>query len=165
MTPWWVVNGDNGKVSTSTKMLLIPSTIVTLTSSEQVQGGEISIVPEEVILVLNLIAIHLIITCLMIGFTILLKNKFKKFTGFLSILIVIIIIAAIAVFLYSMSLITQVSVGSFIGSGELEITVPGLTEKRMLQCNWGPGIGFYLLILAFIFLVVLFLSKRIKLFN
>lgn len=162
VTPWWVVNGDNGDFNTSTKMLLIPSNIVTLTSYEQIQGGEISVVPEEITLVLNLIAIHLIFTCFMIGLTILSKNKFRKFTSFLSILSAIIIIAAIAIFIYSMSLITQVSVGSFVGSGDLEITIPGLTENKILPCSWGPGIGFYLLILSFIFLVILFLSKRIK---
>jgi len=159
--PWWSVNGDDGLTSTTTNTLLIPSNIVTFTSSSQVSGGEISVVPEEVTTALSVLAILLIISFLMIGFSTIVKGRFRKITIMSSALSILFLIATITIFIYVMIQITQVSVGSFIGNGELEITIPGLAENKILQCSWGPNIGFYLVILAIICLITTFLHKKI----
>lgn len=159
--PWWSVNGDDGLTSTTTNTLLIPSNIVTFTSSSQASGGEISVVPEEVTTALSVLTILLIISFLMIGFITIVKDRFRKITIMSSALSILFLIATITIFLYVMIQITQVSVGSFIGEGELEITIPGLAENKILQCSWGPNIGFYLVILAIICLITTFLHKKI----
>ena len=60
----------------------------------------------------------------------------------------------ISIFIYTMSQLTEVGVGSFMGSGSLETTLPGIAESEILPCTWGPGIGFYLAIIAAVLLVV-----------
>jgi hypothetical protein len=55
-------------------------------------------------------------------------------------------------FFVAMSQVTDVGVGSFSGGGDLEITLPGLQETTVLDCGWGPGIGFYLSIVAAVLL-------------
>jgi hypothetical protein len=160
VSPWWVVNGDDGVTSTTTNTILIPSNIVTLTSSSQTIGGEISTVPGEITMAFGVLAILLIISCLLIGLSILAKNKFRKIAIVLSVLSVLILIVTISIFVYAMLQLTEVGVGGFIGDGELEITLPGIAENKMLHCSWGPGIGFYLSVIAVLVLLVDFFKIK-----
>jgi len=160
VSPWWVLTGDNGTTVTTTKTLLIPSNIVTLTSSSQILGGEISLIPIEATAVLSLLSILLVTTCLLIGISLLTKNRLRKTTIIFSILSIVVLITMISIFIYTMSQLTEVGVGSFMGSGSLETTLPGIAESEILPCTWGPGIGFYLVIIAAVLLVVsLFKNK------
>jgi hypothetical protein len=61
-----------------------------------------------------------------------------------------------------MSQLTELGVGSFIGNGELEISLPGLSESNILTCNWGPGFGFYLVLLSLLLLVGFAFYTRFK---
>ena len=154
VSPWWVLTGDNGTTVTTTKTLLIPSNIVTLTSSSQTLGGEISLIPIEATAVLSLLSILLVTTCLLIGISLLTKNRLRKTTITMSILSIVVLITMISIFIYTMSQLTEVGVGSFMGSGSLETTLPGIAESEILPCTWGPGIGFYLAIIAAVLLAV-----------
>jgi hypothetical protein len=55
-----------------------------------------------------------------------------------------------------MSQLTEVGIGTFIGSGDLEINLPGISESKILPCRWGPGPGFYLALISVIILIVVF---------
>ena len=163
-SPWWILNGEEGLVKTTTKTFLIPQKIITLSSSTNVLGGEISQVPDEVTDVLGLLMILLIISCLLIFFSIFTKGKYRKITIILSNLSIILLILTISIFYYTLSQLTEVGVGSFIGSGEIEITIPGSVETKLLKCNWGPSIGFFLsLTIIIIFAIYLIYYKTLKL--
>jgi len=164
VSPWWVLSGDDGVTKTNTNTLLAPSNIVTFTSSNGVSGGEISLVPEEVTMVLSLFSILIVVSFLLIVLSIVLKNKFRKTTILLSFLSVLLLIATVSIFYYTMVQLTDVGVGGFIGSGDLEITLPGVADNQILNCTWGPGIGFYLGAIAIVCLLVLSLCKKSKLF-
>jgi hypothetical protein len=60
-----------------------------------------------------------------------------------------------------MAQITDVGVGSFMGSGELETNLPGIAESEMMQSSWGPGKGFFIGILSLIFCSILVFQKKI----
>jgi hypothetical protein len=163
VSPWWVLIGDDGKTQTSTKVLLYPPKIITMSSSADVIGGDISQVPSEVSMVLSLLFIFVVISCLMILITILSISRFKKTTIIFSILSIILLIFTQFIFGYTMSQITEVGVGSFIGSGDLETALPGIAENKILPSNWGPGIGFYLGLLSLIcHIVIIIYRKKIK---
>jgi hypothetical protein len=165
-SPWWVLNGDNANTVTSTKTFLIPPRIMTLSSSPDLIGGDVSQVPSEITLVLTLLSILLAISCLLIFITTLLKNKFKKTNTVFSILNIILLILTITLFYYVMGQITEVGVGSFIGSGDLETNLPGIAESEILESSWGPGTGFILAIISLLFFILLFFQKRlVKLFK
>lgn len=162
VSPWWVLNGDDGITATTTKTLLFPPKIVTLSSSSAVLGGDVSQVPPEVTMVLSLLSVLLAVSCLIIFITIFTKNKLRKTTAFLSILSIVILIATLSIFFYAMSQLTEVGVGSFIDGGDVETSLPGLSESKILPCKWGPGIGFYLGLIAAIILVVVLFYYMIK---
>ena len=96
--------------------------------------------------------------------SLILKKRFKKTTILLSFFSTLIILISIFIFFYAISQLTAVSVGSFVGGGNIEITVPGFSESDFINCNWGPGFGFYLAIIAVICLFISLGHKRIELF-
>jgi hypothetical protein len=61
-----------------------------------------------------------------------------------------------------MSQITEVGVGTFIGSGDIDISFPGITENRALPSNWGPSVGFYLGLIALLILSIFMVYNKIK---
>jgi len=61
-----------------------------------------------------------------------------------------------------MSQITMIGVGSFTGSGNIDITLPGIATSKALSCTWGPGFGFILVIVSLVVLLIVFLLKRWK---
>jgi len=160
ISPWWVLSGDSGSISTNSKTLLIPPNIVTLSESPSSMGGQISQVPEEVTMVLTLLSILVIACCILIFVSIFTKNKFKKITKILSSSSFAILILCVLVFFYAMSQITMIGVGNFMGSGEVDVTLPGVTESASISSSWGPGVGFYISIIVIVMLIVFFFLKR-----
>ncbi|GAF74043.1 unnamed protein product, partial [marine sediment metagenome] len=112
VSPWWVLTGDNGTTSTTTNTFLVPSKIITLTSSNSVFGGEISSVPSEFTMVLELITILLVIDCLFVFIGIFIRDKYRKISTIISIVGVVLLIVSLLVFYIAMSEVTSVGVGS-----------------------------------------------------
>jgi len=162
ISPWWVLNGNDETTSTTTKTLLVPPKIVTISSSSDVLGGDISQLPEEVTMVLSLLSLLIVISGLIIFITIFSKNKFRKTTALLSILSILLLIVTISIFLYAMSMLTEVGVGSFMGTGDLDTSLPGISESKVLPSQWGPGIGLFLGLISVIILVIVLLYGRLK---
>jgi hypothetical protein len=161
VSPWWVLSGDNGVVSTTTNTMVIPQKLITLTTSSNATGGEISAVPDEVTMVLGLLAMLVGVAALLIFFSLLTEKKRRKTTMVISILSIIVILLTLIVFYYALSQLTQVGVGSFLGSGTLDVTIPGQSTQTAVPCVWGPGISFYLLIVSIVLLISAFFVKRI----
>jgi hypothetical protein len=162
VSPWWILTGSDGTTQTTTRTLLIPPKIVTLSSSSDALGGDISLLPEEVTMVLSLLSLLIINSGILIFVSIVLKGRYKKTQALLSILCIIFLIVTISIFLYAMSLLTEVGLGSFIGSGDVETSLPGLSESKVLPSQWGPGIGFILGLLSVIILVIPPIYGRLK---
>jgi hypothetical protein len=160
VSPWWVLTGDNGTISTITNTYLVPSKIITLTSSDSVFGGEISSVPSEFSMVLNLIMLLLFVVCIIIIIN--LVFKFSRFGAIFSIFRLIITFLSLVLFYFTMSEVTKVGVGSFMGSGDLIISLPGISDGFIISCYWGPGIGFYFILIATIISSLVFYKHLIK---
>jgi hypothetical protein len=161
VSPWWVLNGRNESVSTTSKTLLVPAKIVSVTQSSSILSGGVSQVPDQVTMVLSLLSILLAITCLIVFVSIFTKNKFRKTTIVLSILSFLMVVVVLSVFFYVMSQITDIGVGSFSGNGGIDTTLPGTADVVNIPCSWGPGLGFYLSITAALCLVIVtFLKKK-----
>ncbi len=161
ISPWWALSGGTDTVSTTTTTMVIPSKLITLTKSSNATGGEISAVPSEVTMVLGLLAILIGVACLLIFFSVLTEKKLRKTTIMISVLSIIIIFLTVVVFYYALSQLTQVGVGSFMGSGTLDISIPGQSVQTAVPCSWGPSISFYLSIISLALLTVTFFTKRI----
>jgi len=159
---WTFITGDDGVTKIDANTYLIPSNIVSITSSTDVFGGEISYVPEEVTMAFNFLSILLVVCLLLVSLSLLIKNKMKKINLLFLILCLVILIVSLFVFHFVMSELAKVSLGSVIGSGEIEVSLPGIAESKNIMCNWGPGIGFYLILSALFIFLIIFLKKRFK---
>lgn len=159
-SPWWSLNGDNGTVETSTNILVFPQKIVTLTSSSDAIGGEISQVPEEATMALEILFILLLSAILLNLISIFTKKRFRKTTKIISILNFVILLFTILLFYIVISQLTEIGVGSVMGSGDLDVNIPCEIESTSIYCSWGPGIGFYLTVLVLIFLIFTQIFKR-----
>ncbi len=161
ISPWWALHGGTDTVSTTTTTMVIPSKLITLTKSSNAMGGEISAVPSEVTMVLGLLAILVGVSCLLIFLSVLTEKKLRKTTITISVLSIIIIFLTVVVFYYALSQLTQVGVGSFMGSGTLDVSIPGQSVQTPVPCSWGPSISFYLSIISLVVLIVTFFIKQI----
>lgn len=162
VSPWWALSGETGTVSTTTNTLVIPPKLITLTKSSNATAGEISAVPGEVTMVLGLLSLLVAVAGLLLFVSLLTERRLRKTTMIVSALSLVMILIALVIFYYALSQLTQVGVGSFMGSGTLDVTIPGQSEQTAVPCSWGPGIGFYLLIVSFVLVVLTFFIKRIK---
>ena len=113
-------------------------------------------------MVLGLLSILLSVTGLLVFISIFTKKRLRKTTITLSILSIVLVIASVSIFFYAMLQLTEASVGSFIGSGDLEITIPGIAESKIIACSWAPGIGFYMGIIAVFCLIITLFDKKLE---
>ena len=106
-------------------------------------------------MVLSLLSMLLAFSGLLIGLSLLTKNRFRKTTIMISTISVLLLITTISIFFYTMSQLTEIGVGSFMGKGELETTLPGVASSEMIMSNWGPSIGFYLTLITLIIIIII----------
>jgi len=170
--PWWSIYGisSSKNVETSSNMYLMPTNLVTMTSNSEYSAGQVSSIPNILLSALNIVIALIISGCTSLFLYILFEKRLKKklnlilfFLGFSS------LFSSILLFSYSISEFANVAIGSFIGNGNLDISLPLENNYETINCSWGPNIGFYLLILSgilLLFVMILKLKQRfVKLEN
>ena len=160
--PWWLLNGSTDEIETQTHLMLVPGSIVAFTSSSEYFAGELQIVPDEVPLALLVFSVLIVGSTLILSIGILLKTrkpysaKYLFFSG--GVITGIVLVA----FLYLLSQLTVLGVGSIVGEEKLSISIPGQQVYEQVGSSWGPSIGFFLALGSFVVLAVWLLGlKRI----
>ena len=148
ISPWWMLNGSGLNINTQTNMYLIPTNLVTTTTTDQVISGELAFIPQILTDAVSIILILTIFSSLILILSIFLNKKYKKISGILLFIAVFAFIVAIIIFSVGMNELAKVGIGSFIGERYLDISIPGEEYTANIICNWSPSIGFYLYILA-----------------
>ena len=149
ISPWWGISGSSSTphFETNTKLYLVPTEMVTIVANNNVTAGEISSLDETFTSVINLFPITITISILFIIASIFLNKCNKGKSSFFTLLIsIIFIVGSNIVFFYAMSQLADVTVGSIIGSGNIDFSIPGEKTSEILSSTWGPDIGFYLLL-------------------
>jgi ABC-type branched-subunit amino acid transport system permease subunit len=101
-------------------------------------------------------------TVLIVGFASILLSlilaRYSKDRLSLLVFLFTILIFAVCIigFYYAMSEVANQTVGSFAGSGNLEVDIPGENQYETLSCSWGPNLGFYLLLVSICTLIFAF---------
>ncbi|EMR73985.1 hypothetical protein MBGDN05_00358 [Thermoplasmatales archaeon SCGC AB-539-N05] len=164
--PWWGIHGSTSNVETFTSMYTLPVKFVTITIYSNVIAGELVSLPEIFVGVMNLLPLLTFVGCILIISSIVFKQFDKKRLSLLSLSSAsVVLIGSLLTFSYAMSEIASVGVGGFLGSGNLDITIPGEGTYENMFCSWGPGIGLYLYVLSAIitlFIVVQIIRKMLK---
>ncbi len=148
--PWWILtaSSDAGLASKTSEMFIFPQTMIDTTVYRGVPYLDIATIPE---LFTNFLGILLIIVCsgfVLLGMSfipnIVLKRRFSPVLIFSSILFLTLVVIA---FLFGMSLLCEISLGSLIGEGMLDVLLPNC-ETTYMSAQWGLGIGFYLCVFS-----------------
>lgn len=161
ISPWWSISGEktDPHFETCTNLYTHPNCMVTLTKDTDFVAGDISIVEETFNLLVDVIVYLSIITVALVITNILLKRftKFKKSSVFAMFLATCIMISSTIMFYFAASILSETTVGSLFGSGELSILLYGNNVFEQMICNWGLNIGFFLFLPSSIILLLLFL--------
>jgi len=107
----------------------------------------------------------IIFSVILILLTVILRNvlRKRKLSFVVFILSVIIFVGCLFVFYYTMSELAKVTVGSFIGNGNIDVNIYADNIFESIPCRWGPGVGFYLFIASLIILIFgIFVTFRKK---
>jgi len=160
-TPWWQLTGSQGEASTKTVTLLVPPNILTTTRSPSFMGGDISQLPGEFTLAVTALSYVLIAILAIVGIGLAARVLFKKRHVMLDGIPPVALVLVIAGFVYAMSVVTHVGVGSFMGSGAIESAARGLPRDGTVQASWGPTLGLYAAVAAAgLLIAILFLEWR-----
>jgi hypothetical protein len=157
--PWWEINGSTNHIETSTKLYLVPNNMVTFTSDENTIAGELSYLPDEFVSAINLIVLITIGSCVLTVANQFFKNKKRQQIS--KTLTVFLLIGSLSIFIFAMNELCKVSVGSFIGEGYIETSVPGESNIYSISCNWGPSAGLYIYIVSILILSITFFMNKI----
>ncbi len=164
VSPWWTLYGSSSQLETSTQMFMIPTELVTMTTSPSIISGELASLPNIFRDTIGLIPVFTAIGCLLILLSIFFKKSNKEKLYFLSLIsAMIVLIGLLLMFTIGMSMLSEIGVGSFIGEEDLDVSIPGEGTFSSMFCRWRPSTGFYLYVVATIFLsinVIFSISKK-----
>jgi len=165
LMPWWSIYGfsDSKLIETSSKMFLIPTNLVTMTTGSDYSMGDISFLPDTFLIALYVVISFVLLGFIFLSFSNILKKRLKKKLASLFFIFGLLsFILSALIFTFSMSEFANVSTGSFIGIGDLDIRIPLENSYESISCIWGPDIGFYLLIVSIVLLLCFFILKGKK---
>ena len=158
VSPWWMIQGSSfsPQVETSTNLFLTPVKLVTITSTADVVAGEFSSLYKTFEFAMSFLPILIALGCICIISNMVLKQLDKKNLSKIIFLAgIVLLLSSFLIFSIGMSQLAEFGVGSFIGSGNLDISIPGEGTYETLSCSWGPSTGFYLLLLSIVILVII----------
>jgi hypothetical protein len=72
------------------------------------------------------------------------------------------LIGSIIIFIASMSSISEVGLGDFIGEGQLELNLSNEKNSVPVYSNWGPSNGFYIYLLSILVIIINIFFPKIK---
>lgn len=153
--PWWFLNAinDSNITEKTSDMYIVPQQMIESITFNGEKYLQLATLPE---VFTDFVGTLLFIICsgialLMLSFipNILLKRRY--FIVLISASIVFLTLVALA-FLFGMSKITEISLGSLNGQGSLDVILPDGETTRM-AADWGLGYGFYLCIFSSVILI------------
>ena len=170
VSPWWMIHGSSSDpvLETSTKLYIFPSELITITTTSNVIAGErgLEFLPDVLTNAILLFSLAIILSCVLIILNTIFKRLNKKKLMFLSYIFGIsLLISCLLIFYFGVSALTKLGVGTFFGSGYLNVTIPGEGIRIPTHCNWGPDIGFYLCLISVIILLSISASSIKKAFS
>lgn len=155
VSPWWSLEGSLSDIETSSTFYLIPLNLVSLTTAPQVIIGDLSFFPEIFTTIMMIIPVLTIIASLL-AVSILVFKKIQKKQRQLLLLVgaLGLLFCSLILFIGAMSAFTEVGIGSFIGNGTIDVSIQGQEELVPIECQWGPGVGFWVYLVSGMIVIV-----------
>ncbi len=150
LSPWWIYTGENSTVNVETRLHLLPTKMITFTETTDTLHGGFSTLPTEAILGLKILLLLLILSYCLLFFLQFMQTKYKKLPTIMYLSSIGLQILFVSGFLFIISQLTLLGVGSISGSGVIEYSSLDSSTLVNLDSSWGFGIGFFIFIAAFI---------------
>jgi len=148
LSPWWYFSGENGDITVETRLHLLPTQMISFISSPDTVSGEFYTLPSEAILGIEGLLIFLISSfCILFFMQFINKKYFKIRWGLYSGSIALQVLFLIG-FLFIISQLTVLGVGSSVGSGTIQYTALDTLSTVQLDSSWGFSYGFYIFLIA-----------------
>jgi len=163
--PWWILQGESSQIATFTNLFLFPVRLVTTTTFMEVISGEIANLPDVFVIANSIVPLGILIGCVLMIVSIVINKSNKKIGLLLILTSLILLIISISIFTYTMTQLTEIGIGSFIGKENLEIKIPGEEMSETIFCGWGPSVGFYLCLLSIYSIILILFIISIKKVN
>jgi hypothetical protein len=168
LTPWWTLYGESEKesLSSTTQMYVLPPSLITLTESDEVIAGTagLDFLPDQLMQLLYFFSIGIACTILLLITMMLIGQKFStRLRKIIMIVGMSVLILIAIVFIGGVSTLAKLGVGSFLGNGNYDVTIPGEYSFVSINALWGPGIGFYLCLISIIVLLLSYILQYTKL--
>jgi len=147
--PWWGFSGSSMTpvAKRNTTLYVNPGVMIESTTYKGGTSLDLAEMPDIFISFLGLIVPTIIITCLVLCSSVLLKKLKKRNYSFLfSLGSLVLFIILLSAFYVGTQKLCETSIGPVQGQGVITITI-GASEIPM-QSSWGFGSGYYLIILA-----------------
>ena len=148
--PWWgqYSTSNDLNLKKSSEMFIVPQTMIEKLEYKQDTYLELSTIPE---IFTNFLGGLLIIVCsgvFLIGLSFIPNLIYKKrYSAILISASVIFFTLVTAAYVFGMSKLTELSLGSLQGEGIIDVVLPDKTTAYM-NATWGLGLGFYLVLIA-----------------
>ena len=167
VAPWWSLQGSSSDIETSSTFYLMPLNLVSLTTAPQVIVGDLSFFPEIFTTIMMIIPVLTIIASLLLVSILVFKKIQKKQWQLLLLVGALgLLFCSLIMFIGAMSAFAEAGVGSFMGSGTIDVSIQGQEELVPIECRWGPGVGFWVYLasgmIGIVSLIILWYQKKKK---
>ena len=159
VSPWWMLQGSTNSVETSTTMYLMPLELITSTTTADVISGELAYLPDLFIDFVSLIPIFTLLGCLFIFSSLYFRKRRIKLYLLLLFFVLFMFASSILIFSIGMNELAEVGIGSFIGDGNLDVSIAGEEAAMTILCSWGPNVGFYLYLISIVIVTCIFIIE------
>ena len=134
---------------------------MTITTNSDFISGSIATMEEAFVMVIDLIMYASFLAVGLIILNVLIKRftNHKRIELFVLLLALFLMIGCIAGFCFATSILSDATVGSIFGSGEVNVAIYGENVFQKIPCSWGLNIGFYSFVFSTIVLISMFLSN------
>ena len=148
LSPWWYFAGENAEVAVETRLHLLPTQMISFITSTDTVSGEFYTLPSEAILGIEVLLIFLISSFCVLFFIQFIRKKFIKTRWGLYIGVIGFQLLFLSGFLFIISQLTVLGIGSSVGSGTIQYTALDSISSVHLQSSWGFSYGFYIFLIA-----------------
>jgi hypothetical protein len=146
-------------------MYILPPSLINMVESNDVIAGSIGLdfLPDELMMALYFFSIGVGITILFLLVASYLNKRDKLRSGkMMMIAAIAILIIILGVFLVGISTLSKLGVGSFLGSGSIDVTIPGEISSVSTDAVWGPSVGFVFCVISLVLIMYLYMRDFSK---
>jgi hypothetical protein len=141
--PWWQISGSSAEVEISSRLFIFPTSLISVTKTPTVLSGELASLPAVFFTVMLVFIFGIIVGCgLIIASLVFCVKNHRRMMWVFWLGSLVSIAGSLILVLISISVLSEASVGSLLGSGSFQAAIPG-EGIHSVPASWGLAMGFW----------------------